>query len=66
MCVFIYAPSIAEKLRYVAPTRYERQLYYHLLHRMEHIRRGSGLVSREHGVQGESMLATKLTAYYCL
>nr|AAM50112.1 GH01937p [Drosophila melanogaster] len=44
---------IKQKLRYVAPTRYERQLYYHLLHRMEHIRRGSGLVSREHGVQGE-------------
>ncbi|EDV55829.1 uncharacterized protein LOC6548774 [Drosophila erecta] len=44
---------IKQKLRYVAPTRYERQLYYHLLHRMEHIRRGSGLLSRDQGVQGE-------------
>ncbi|KAH8283576.1 hypothetical protein KR018_007661 [Drosophila ironensis] len=29
---------IKQKLRYVAPTRYERQLYFHLLHRMDHIR----------------------------
>ncbi|XP_034650591.1 uncharacterized protein LOC117890062 [Drosophila subobscura] len=29
---------IKQKLRYVAPTRFERQLYYHLLHRMEHIK----------------------------
>nr|XP_016928161.1 uncharacterized protein LOC108008774 [Drosophila suzukii] len=43
---------IKQKLRYVAPTRYERQLYYHLLHRMEHIRERSGWV-REPGVQGE-------------
>ncbi|XP_037715941.1 uncharacterized protein LOC119550978 [Drosophila subpulchrella] len=43
---------IKQKLRYVAPTRYERQLYYHLLHRMEHIREPSGWV-REPGVQGE-------------
>jgi len=65
MCVFIYALSIAEKLRYVAPTRYERQLYYHLLHRMEHIRERSGWV-REPGVQGESMFTTKVTACYYL
>ncbi|XP_017077745.1 uncharacterized protein LOC108112414 [Drosophila eugracilis] len=43
---------IKQKLRYVAPTRYERQLYYHLLHRMEHIRERSGLL-REQGVQGD-------------
>ncbi|XP_016985377.1 uncharacterized protein LOC108048926 [Drosophila rhopaloa] len=43
---------IKQKLRYEAPTRYERQLYYHLLHRMEHIRMGSGWV-QEPGIQGE-------------
>ncbi|EDV37685.1 uncharacterized protein Dana_GF11286 [Drosophila ananassae] len=32
---------IKQKLRYVAPTRYERQLYYHLLHRMELIKERS-------------------------
>lgn len=25
-------------MRYVPPTRYERQLYYHLLHRMEELK----------------------------
>ncbi|XP_017049342.1 uncharacterized protein LOC108093674 [Drosophila ficusphila] len=43
---------IKQKLRYVAPTRYERQLYYHLLHRLEHIRDRSGMV-RDRGTQGE-------------
>ncbi|XP_032292122.1 uncharacterized protein [Drosophila virilis] len=28
---------IKQKLRYATPTRYERQLYYHLLHRMEQL-----------------------------
>ncbi|XP_044249199.1 uncharacterized protein [Drosophila takahashii] len=45
---------IKQKLRYVAPTRYDRQLYYHLLHRMENIRERSGLVREElGGVQGD-------------
>ncbi|KAH8361989.1 hypothetical protein KR200_009381 [Drosophila serrata] len=44
---------IKQKLRYVAPTRYERQLYYHLLHRMEDIRERSGGVVQEQGIQGE-------------
>ncbi|KAH8285684.1 hypothetical protein KR054_012353 [Drosophila jambulina] len=44
---------IKQKLRYKAPTRYERQLYYHLLHRMEDIRERSGGVVQEQGVQGE-------------
>ncbi|XP_022223276.2 uncharacterized protein LOC111074698 [Drosophila obscura] len=34
---------IKQKLRYVAPTRFERQLYYHLLHRMEHIKSRSSV-----------------------
>ncbi|ALC41302.1 CG8401, partial [Drosophila busckii] len=29
---------IKQKMRYVAPTRYDRQLYYHLLHRMEQLK----------------------------
>ncbi|KAH8410999.1 hypothetical protein KR222_005652, partial [Zaprionus bogoriensis] len=29
---------IKQKMRYVPPTRYERQLYYHLLHRMEQLK----------------------------
>ncbi|KAH8401685.1 hypothetical protein KR009_007371 [Drosophila setifemur] len=41
---------IKQKLRYVAPTRYERQMYYHLLHRMEHIRESSEL-AQEKGIQ---------------
>ncbi|KAI8036268.1 uncharacterized protein LOC128256432 [Drosophila gunungcola] len=44
---------IKQKLRYEAPTRYERQLYYHLLHRMENIRTGSGGLVQEPGIQGE-------------
>ncbi|XP_017146011.1 uncharacterized protein LOC108158285 [Drosophila miranda] len=34
---------IKQKLRYVPPTRFERQLYYHLLHRMEHIKSRSSV-----------------------
>ncbi|XP_017120053.1 uncharacterized protein LOC108141299 [Drosophila elegans] len=44
---------IKQKLRYEAPTRYERQLYYHLLHRLENIRTGSGGLVQEPGIQGE-------------
>ncbi|KAH8369935.1 hypothetical protein KR093_001512, partial [Drosophila rubida] len=32
---------IKQKMRYVAPTRYDRQLYYHLLHRMERLMKNS-------------------------
>ncbi|XP_034106404.1 uncharacterized protein LOC117569383 [Drosophila albomicans] len=32
---------IKQKMRYVAPTRYDRQLYYHLLHRMDRLMRNS-------------------------
>ncbi|EDW02562.1 uncharacterized protein LOC6559047 [Drosophila grimshawi] len=34
---------IKQKMRYVAPTRFDRQLYYHLLHRMENIMRHATL-----------------------
>lgn len=34
---------IKQKMRYVAPTRYERQLFYHLLHRMDHLLKNSSL-----------------------